>query len=649
MKEYLKNIEILNKWAKAYYVDDDPIASDEEYDKLYKKVEEFEKKYPNKKASNSPTLRVGGVVLDGFEKAKHIKKMWSMEDVFNLEQLNAWITRVQKTSKHFSFYCEPKFDGASLNLIYENGFLKQAITRGDGGIGEDVTQNIKTIRSIPLNIDYKKLIEIRGEVVIKKDDFFIMNEERLKNGEEVFANPRNAAAGSLRQLDTKITASRKLFFYTWGIGENSLKFELLSQAMDFIYSLGFLKPPKRLTCKSTDEIKKLYDELIKNRDKIEMMMDGMVVKIDDIALQNELGFTLKYPRFMVAYKFPAIEKVTLVKNVRFQVGRSGVITPVALVEEVDIEGVKVTKATLHNFDEIKRKNLKINDSVIIIRSGDVIPKITKVLKDRRNGDEKDILKPTNCPICNSLLLDDGALLKCQNLICDARVINSLSHFASKKCLNIDGLGEKIIIQLFCEKKIHKIEDLYALKYEDLSELEGFKDKKIKNLLNAIKNSKNPPLDKFITSLGIEHIGEVAAKKIALSFGLDFLEKNTQDYENLEGFGEEMAKSMQEFIEVNSLEVKKLINIINPQNLSININEKSPYLNQTIVLTGTMSKPRNEIKTQLENLGAKITGSVSRKTDLVIFGEDAGSKLEKAMKLGVATVSFEEFEKGLIET
>ncbi|PID48343.1 MAG: DNA ligase (NAD(+)) LigA [Proteobacteria bacterium] len=645
-KEYKKSIEILNKWAKAYYVDDNPIASDEEYDKLYKQIEDYEKKYPDKKAQNSPTLRIGGLVLDAFNKAEHIKKMWSMEDVFDPQELQAWHERVAKKAVDFSLYCEPKFDGASLNLIYENGLLKQAITRGDGQIGEDVTENIKTIRSIPLGIDYDGLIEIRGEVVIKKDDFFTINEERLKKEEEPFANPRNAAAGSLRQLDTKVTAKRKLFFYTWGLGENSLNFNLLSDAMDFVYDLGFLRPPKRLTCKGLDRVEKLYDELIKSRDKIPMMMDGMVVKVDEIALQDELGYTVKNPRWMVAYKFPAIEKVTRIKKVLYQVGRSGAVTPVAQVEAVDIEGVKVERATLHNFDEIKRKDLHINDSVIIIRSGDVIPKITKVLKDRRTGLELAIKKPTNCPVCNSLLLDEGAFLKCQNLTCDARLINALTHFASKKCLNIDGLGEKIVVQLYNEKKIKKIEDLYKLKHEDLQNLEGFKEKKINNLLNSIENSKNPPLAKFIASLGIEHIGEVAAKKIALSYGLEFLEKNRQDYENLDGFGIEMAKSMEDFIEVNLDEVKKLIEIIQPKIETLQIAHDSKFSGKTIVLTGTMVKGRSKIKEELEKLGAKVTGSVSTKTDLVIYGENAGSKLDRANKLGIKTLSYEEYEKSL---
>lgn len=642
--EYENAIITLNEWAYAYYVEDEPKASDEEYDRLYRKIEEYEKLNPQNIAPNSPTKRIGGVVKDGFSKATHIKQMWSMEDVFSDDELLSWIQRAKKKVNDFSFYCEPKFDGASLNLIYENGELKQAITRGNGLIGEDVTENVKTIRSIPLSIDYDKLIEIRGEVVIKKDDFDMMNEERLKNAEEPFANPRNAAAGSLRQLDTSVTASRKLFFYTWGVGENSLEFKKLSQKMEFVYDLGFLTPPKRVKCTSVEEIKKLYDELIHSRDEISMMMDGMVVKIDEVSLEEILGYTVKFPRWMVAYKFPAIEKVTKIEDVLFQVGRTGSVTPVAKVQAVDIEGVKVERATLHNFDEVQRKDIKINDSVIIIRSGDVIPKIIKVLTNRRNGDEKEIVKPTNCPICGSELLDEGAFIKCQNLSCSARVINSFAYFASKKCMNIDGLGERIVVQLYNEGKIKQLEDLYALRYEDLDGLEGFKDKKIHNLLSSINESKKKPLFRFIAGLGIEHIGEVASKKIAQSFGLEFLHMSKDEYEKLDGFGIEMAKSMDEFLHVNKEKLIRLLDIIKPQVEQMRVDANSIFFGKTIVLTGSMPQSRDEIKEGLEKLGAKVSGSVSKKTDFVIFGEKAGSKLKKADELGVGTLSYEDYLK-----
>ncbi|MDD3343786.1 MAG: NAD-dependent DNA ligase LigA [Sulfurospirillaceae bacterium] len=645
-QEYLEKIKRANAWAKAYYVDDAPLASDEEYDTLYHEILAFEQQNPLFIDVNSPTKRVGGVVLEGFEKAAHLARMWSMEDVFDMAELDLWIERVKKAKENFTFYCEPKFDGASLNLIYEYGVLKQAITRGDGTIGEDVTENIKTIGSIPLCIDYHELIEIRGEVVIKKADFEKLNEERLHLGEALFANPRNAAAGSLRQLDTAITAKRKLVFYPWGIGSNRLSHTYLSQKMAFVYALGFLQPPKIVVTQSVNDVHTLYAELIAKRDEIEMMMDGMVVKIDDIGLQEELGYTVKYPKWMVAFKFPAIEKVTRLKDITLQVGRTGVVTPVAEVEAVNIEGVIVERATLHNFDEIERKDIRIGDSVIIIRSGDVIPKIIKVLEARRSGTETKIQRPTLCPVCRSELLDDGALIKCQNLSCDARVVGAIIHFASKKALNIDGLGDKIVEQLYVQKLILHVKDLYALTLEQLLSLEGFKEKKAQNLLASLENSKGVSLEKFINALGIEHIGEVAAKKIARAFGSEWLEANYDQIIALEGFGEEMAKSLMEFIHVNADETKELMDIIQPIASKLEITE-SVFTGKTVVLTGSMSQPRDEIKVMLEKLGAKVSGSVSKKTDFVIFGEDAGSKLSKAKELGVQVISEETYKKMLL--
>ncbi len=645
-QEYSEKIEILKAWAKAYYVDDAPIASDEEYDRLYHEILAFEKENPLFADESSPTKRVGGMVLEGFNKASHKARMWSMEDVFDEHDLDAWIERVKKVKENFTFYCEPKFDGASMNLIYDKGVLQQAITRGDGSIGEDVTQNVKTIGSIPLQIAYEGLIEIRGEVVIKKADFECLNEERLDNHEPLFANPRNAAAGSLRQLDTSVTAKRKLMFYPWGIGENQLAQTRLSEKMRFVYDLGFLQPPRIVVTQNVDDVHTLYHELIETRDAIEMMMDGMVVKVDEIALQEELGYTVKYPKWMVAFKFPAIEKVTKLKAITLQVGRTGVVTPVAEVEAVNIEGVVVERATLHNFDEIERKDIRIGDSVIIIRSGDVIPKIIKVLVERRNGTEVIPKRPLVCPVCGGELLDEGALIKCQNLSCDARVVGAMIHFASKKALNIDGLGDKIIEQLYAQKVVLHVKDLYTLSLEQLLALEGFKVKKAQNLLDAIAQSKGVALEKFINALGIEHIGEVAAKKIARTFGLEWLEATYEQIIALEGFGEEMAKSLVEFIHVNAVETKELMEIIAPVASKLEITE-SVFTGKTVVLTGSMSKSRDEMKAMLESLGAKVSGSVSKKTDFVIFGEEAGSKLDKALELGVKTLSEAEVNEMLI--
>ena len=640
-EEYEKNIEKLISWAKAYYVDDEPIASDEEYDKLAKKCLEFENNNKNLINPNSPNRRVGGAILKGFKKANHLSRMWSQEDVFNDKELEDWIKRASKVGENLEFFCQPKFDGASLNLIYENGILKQAITRGDGEVGEDVTQNAMTIQSIPLEISEKSLIEIRGEVVIKKSDFETINIERLKKSEATFANPRNAAAGSLRQLDSSITSKRKLFFNAWGVGQNSLNFEKTSQMMDYIFSLGFVKTPMQTLVKNIDDIKKLYENMIKKRDTFPMLLDGMVIKIDDITTQQDLGFTQKFPRWSCAYKFPAVEKTTKLKNIILQVGRTGVVTPVAIVEPVLIEGAIIERATLHNFDEIKRLDLKINDEIIIIRSGDVIPKITKVLKDRRTGNEKEILKPTICPDCSSELLIEDIMIKCQNLDCPSRVVNSIIYFASKNCLNIDGLGDKIVELLVNEKKIFDILDLYSLKYEDLENLEGFKEKKINNLLNAIENSKNSELHRVLTALGIEHIGEVASKSICSKFGLNLVDISFEDLISIDGIGEQMANSFLEFFRVNRQFVLKLFDILKPK---VTIKEEAKdniFKNKTVVVTGTMSKSRDEIKIFLENLGAQVSSSVSKKTDFVIYGADAGSKYDKAIELGVKILSEDE--------
>ena len=640
-EEYEKNIEKLISWAKAYYVDDEPIASDEEYDKLARECLEFENKNPNLINSNSPNRRVGGAILKGFKKANHLSRMWSQEDVFNDKELEDWIKRASKVGDNLEFFCQPKFDGASLNLIYENGILKQAITRGDGEIGEDVTQNAMTIQSIPLEIAEKSLIEIRGEVVIKKSDFEAINIERLKNSESTFANPRNAAAGSLRQLDSSITSKRKLFFNAWGVGQNSLNFEKTSQMMDYIFSLGFVKTPMQTLVKNIDDIKKLYENMIKKRDTFPMLLDGMVIKIDDITTQQDLGFTQKFPRWSCAYKFPAVEKTTKLKDIILQVGRTGVVTPVAIVEPVLIEGANVERATLHNFDEIQRLDLKIGDEIIIIRSGDVIPKITKVLKDRRDGNEKEILKPTICPDCSSELLIEDIMIKCQNLDCPSRVVNSIIYFASKNCLNIDGLGDKIVELLVNEKKIFDILDLYSLKYEDLENLEGFKEKKINNLLNAIENSKNSELHRVLTALGIEHIGEVASKSICSKFGLNLVDISFEDLISIDGIGEQMANSFLEFFRVNRQFVLKLFDILKPK---VTIKEEAkdnPFKNKTVVITGTMSKSRDEIKLFLEDLGAKVSSSVSKKTDFLIYGEDAGSKYDKAIEFGIEILTEDE--------
>ncbi len=636
---YLKAVEELNRYAYHYYVLDDPITTDELYDRLYHNVSAYEAAHPEDIVTDSPTQRVGDVPLDAFHKAAHRSRMWSLEDIFDVNDLKKWIERVRKHVDTLTFYCEPKYDGASLNLIYEGGRLVQAITRGDGSIGEEVTQNAKTIRSIPLKIAYDQPIEIRGEVVIFKEEFERINAERSAAGEALFANARNAAAGSLRQLDSHITAQRNLVFLPYGIGANYLQIPLLNERMDFIYALGFKEAPMRFTCKTAEEIERAYESMKASRESFEMMLDGMVVKVNEIAAQEELGYTVKNPRWAVAYKFPAVEKITRVTNILLQVGRTGVVTPVAIVEPTDIEGVVVERATLHNFDEIERKDIRIGDKVIILRSGDVIPKIVKVLLHERPKEARSVVRPTRCPECGSELLDEGALIKCQNLDCSARVVNAIIYFASKPCLNIEGLGDKIVETLYRNGLVRSVKDLFFLTLEQLLALEGFKEKKSRNLLESIERSKGCECWRFVNALGIEHIGEVASKALCERFGLQLLEARKEEIIALDGFGEEMAESVMEFIRVNTVTVQELYDLIQPQAPQRPEEAvENPFKGTRVVLTGSMSQPRSEIKAMLESLGAQVSSSVSKKTDYLIFGDDAGSKYDKAKALGVKSIS-----------
>ncbi|MBS4329598.1 NAD-dependent DNA ligase LigA [Campylobacter vulpis] len=637
MNEYLEKVALANLWMRAYYEKDEPLASDEEYDLLIREIRAFEEENPSLISKDSPTQKIAPTIQSQFKKSKHLSKMWSMEDVFDEEELRAWAKRAKCEE---GFFIEPKFDGASLNLLYEKGSLVRAATRGDGEIGEDVSLNVKEIANIPQKIAYEGRIEIRGEVVILKQDFEKLNEKRAKEGLNLFANPRNAASGSLRQLDTSITKERNLKFYPWGVGEHTLAFTKHSELMHFIRELGFLKDEFVRLCKDLNEVLLCYKELLVLRENKPMMMDGMVVRIDDIALCKELGYTVKYPKFMAAFKFPALEKSTKLLGVSLQVGRSGVVTPVAILEPVNLDGVVVKSASLHNFDEIERLDIRINDSVSVIRSGDVIPKITKVFKDRRGENALKIERPKLCPVCESELLDEGALIKCQNLDCKARLVNSIIYFVSKKCLNIDGLGESIVELLYEKQKITSIESIFHLKFQDFEGLEGFKEKKISKLLNAIEEAKSCPLYRFITALGIEHIGEVAAKKLALSFDKQWYKKSFEEYKNLEGFGEQMALSLVEFTKVNAERIEAFYQLLTLQKQEFDT--QGIFYEKTFVITGTLSRPREEFKALIERLGGKISSSVSKKTHFVLFGEEAGSKLEKAKKLGVRCIDEAEF-------
>jgi DNA ligase (NAD+) len=640
-EEYKKAVQKLNEWALAYYTLDAPLVTDDEYDRLYRAVKDFEATNGELIDPNSPTQRVGGVALDEFEKAKHLEQMYSLEDIFDEEELSEWIGRIHKTSTDVDFVCEPKFDGASLNLVYEGGMLVKAITRGDGVEGEMVLNNAKTIKSIPLVISHKGLCEVRGEVVIFKEAFEKINEERLRENQSLFANPRNAAAGSLRQLDPAITAKRELVFYPYGLGKNDLGLKSQVECAEFLKREGFLVPPKSYYCKNEQEVLKAYEDLKQNRDALPMMLDGMVIKVNSFALQEELGFTVKFPRWAAAYKFPAVERQTKLLDVIFQVGRTGAVTPVAVLEPVDIDGVVVARATLHNFDEIERKDFRIGDTVTVIRSGDVIPKVVMALVSLRDGSEKKIGKPTVCPVCGKELLDEGAIVKCQNLECEARVVESIIHAASKKALNIDGLGEQIVRLLFEKKIIKSLIDLYALTPADFDGLEGFKTKKINNILSSIEASKGCECWRFIVALGIDLIGEVAAKKLCNNFGLSAFLQNEEAISSIDGFGGEMVKSFLHFASTNKEDIEKLLATIKPTEPAKKEFKESFLTGKTVVITGTLSRPRDSIKEILELHGAKVTDSVTKKTDILIAGESAGSKLEKARVLGTKIMSEDE--------
>ena len=671
--DYKEKVQQLIKYAHHYYLLDDPIVSDDTYDQLYHLVKEYERQNPHLIDETSPTQRVGAEdttpqigkndnTLRTFKKAKHLSKMWSQQDIFDQKELQEFLNRIFRINPTVGFCCEPKLDGVSLNLIYDNGILQKAITRGNGEMGEDVTPHIPSFDSIPKEIAHWGRIEIRGEVIIYKKAFDALNEERLKNGEPLFANPRNAAAGSLRQLDTSISAQRKLVFYPWGVGEMGNMEEVeafgalgggignmgdsFHKLMQRIYSFGFREPPFRAYLNTIEEIQQHYLNIIEHREEVDILLDGMMIKVDNIPVQKQMGYTVKNPRFSVAYKFPAQEKETTIQSISFQVGRTGVITPVANLEPVNVGGAMVERATLHNFDECERKDLRIFDRVFIVRSGDVIPKITKVITKVRTGKEQPIQRPTHCPTCDSAVVDTGTIIKCANLSCPDRVINTIIHFVSKKGLNIEGLAKKIIKTLYHEGLIADIKDIFRLyeKRERLIGIEGFQDKRVDNILQAIEQSKKPPLSAFIFALGIEDIGEVASKRIAELFGLNFVSTTKEALLNIDGFGIEMVESFYGFIQANQMYLKELIAVVEPQELERVVISDNPFLNKTVVITGVFDRSRDVIKKELEDLGAKVTGSVSKKTDFLLCGESAGSKKAKAEKLEITILSDSDFEE-----
>lgn len=644
--------ETLHYHAVRYYVEDNPEIPDAEYDRLMRELLELESQYPELVTADSPSLRVGGKPLEGFAQVTHEIPMLSLDNVFDENELDAFHKRMQDRipSAHFNaFCCEPKLDGLAVSLLYENGVLVQAATRGDGAVGENITENVRTISAIPLKLQGKGWpvrLEVRGEVFMPKAGFERLNQQALKKGEKTFVNPRNAAAGSLRQLDSKITAQRPLNFYAYSVGVIEGAELASSHYQRFLQLKGWGLPmcPETRLVSSMDEVKEYYQSILTRRAQLAYEIDGVVIKVDDIELQQKLGFVARAPRWAIAYKFPAQEEITLLNGVEFQVGRTGAITPVAKLEPVFVGGVTVSNATLHNADEIERLGVKIGDSVIIRRAGDVIPQIVSVLLDRRSDTVVDIVFPQYCPVCNSDIerVEGEAVARCTGgLVCQAQRKEALKHFVSRKALDVDGLGEKVIEQLVDKEMVSTPADLFRLKAGQLTVLERMGPKSAQNIVNALNAAKMTTLPRFLYSLGIREVGEATAANLALHFGsLDKIRQAThEELLEVQDVGVIVASHVTSFFEQdkNQRVINELIelgiqwpNIEKPSQDAI-----LPLLGKVVVLTGSLSKlSRSDAKAALQELGAKVTGSVSKNTDILFAGEAAGSKLVKAQELGI---------------
>lgn len=642
----------LEKYSIEYYVYDNPSVSDQEYDRLMQELMVLEEKHPEMYDANSPSQRIIGQVLEGFEKVRHDSQMLSLGNVFNYEEIEEFVTRIQGSVKDAEFVVECKYDGLAMSLIYENGSFVRAVTRGDGLVGEDVSANIKTIQSIPMHIPERRHVEVRGEVYMPKKSFEELNERQKKNNQALFANPRNAAAGSIRQLDSGVCASRKLDAY-WYYFQNAQDFGILTQqeALDRMRSLNFKVNPLFKVCKNTKEIWEFIQSIQEKRNDLPYEIDGMVIKLNSLSDQRTLGSTAKVPRYATAYKFPAERVQTRLLDIVITVGRTGKITPNAVLEPVRIAGTTVSAAQLHNEDMILSKDLRINDIVVVQKAGEIIPEVVSSVKERRDGSQVPYVYPTHCPVCGSRLvrLEGEAAHYCINQDCPARVVESMIHFASRDAMDIDTLGDKKIEQLHEFGFLNSIEDIYFLHEhrEELLEKRGYQKKSVDKMLETIETSKKQPLALLLYGLGIRQVGKKAAAILANYFGsMDALMKSDVDtLVSINDIGPITAQSIVEFFKDESNQ--KLIQTLKEQGLNM-IQEKqeikaSRFTNKTVVLTGTLEHyTRNEAKEILENLGANVSGSVSKKTDYVIYGTAAGSKLAKAQNLGVATMSEEEF-------
>ncbi|USD16698.1 NAD-dependent DNA ligase LigA [Priestia megaterium] len=640
--------DLLNRYGYEYYVLDQPSVPDAEYDKLMNELIEIEESFPELKTADSPTQRIGGQVLDAFEKVQHQTSMLSLGNAFNEEDLRDFDRRVrQAVGDEFSYVCELKIDGLAVSLRYEDGYLVLGATRGDGTTGENITENLKTIRSIPLRIKEPLSMEVRGEAFMPRKSFEALNEAKMERDEVPFANPRNAAAGSLRQLDPKIAAKRNLDIFVYAMTDTGeLEIDSHSESLNLLDELGFKTNKERQTCETIDDVIAYIESWQTQRPELSYDIDGIVVKVDSFDQQAELGTTAKSPRWAIAYKFPAEEVVTKLVNIELTVGRTGVITPTAILEPVQVAGTTVQRASLHNEDLIREKDIRIGDYVVVKKAGDIIPEVVNVIEEKRTGEEQEFTMPTHCPECESELvrLEGEVALRCINPSCPAQIREGLIHFVSRNAMNIDGLGEKVISQLFREQLIKDVADIYTLTKQQLIELERMGEKSADNLIAAIETSKENSLERLLFGLGIRHVGAKAAKTLAQHFEtIDKLTKATYDeLVAINEIGAKMADAIVAYF--TQEEVQELIHEL--KEYGVNLTYKGPKLvsvenvdsvfaGKTVVLTGKLEQlSRNEAKAQIEALGGKVTGSVSKKTDLVVAGEEAGSKLIKANELEI---------------
>lgn len=640
--------KLLNQYSYEYYVLDRPSVPDAEYDRLLRELQEIENAHPELITPDSPTQRVGGEPLSGFVKVVHDTPMLSLANAFNEADLRDFDRRVRETAgDRYEYVCELKIDGLAISLKYENGLFVQGSTRGDGTIGEDITANLRTVRSIPLRLNEPVTIEARGECFMPKKSFEALNRIKEENGEEPFANPRNAAAGSLRQLDPKIAASRNLDTFMYAIGDTTgLNIAAHSEGLAYLEKLGFKVNKETRICRDIGEVLEFIAEWTEKRPALPYEIDGIVIKVNDYAQEAALGTTVKSPRWAIAYKFPAEEVVTKLTGIEVKVGRTGVVTPTAILDPVRVAGTTVQRATLHNEDLIREKDIRIGDYVIVKKAGDIIPEVVRPIPERRTGEERAFSMPSHCPDCGSELvrLEDEVALRCINPNCPAQIREGLIHFVSRNAMNIEGLGEKVISQLFAHELIHNVADIYRLKKEELLQLERMGEKSVSNLLAAIEASKKNSLEKLLFGLGIRHVGAKAAKILAEHFEtMERLSEATrEELEAIPDIGEKMADSIVAYFEneealglVRELAVLGVNMVYKGPKRAEKRNADSPFDGKTVVLTGKLvNMTRNEAKEKLEALGANVTGSVSKNTDLVIAGEDAGTKLTKAEQLGI---------------